>query len=179
MSPVRDPADNAAGRRQAHRSIKALPPRIAEIDAPLPRCATISFSGTFGCSGTQSTRTKCRGPHSAAPPSPNTPLESAYASPPRAWCDESKCREWRSSDSRKQLQSLAHDVNRNRRMQRRKRRVTLHLVDQRRRDELVLLHRRPAANHAMPDGRRSREIAGMKRVGNQLKSHGAVGRAGV
>ena len=76
----------------------------------------------------------------------------------------------------KQAQRFAHDVDGDGRVQRRERRVALDLVDQLGRDELVFLHRRAAANHAMADGRRGREVAGVKRVGNELEGHGAVGQ---
>ena len=75
-----------------------------------------------------------------------------------------------------QPQRLAHDVNGDGRVQRRKGRVAFHLVDQLGRDELILLHRRPAGNHAMADGRRRREVAGVQRVGHQLEGDGAVGQ---
>ena len=77
----------------------------------------------------------------------------------------------------KQPQRLAHDVDGDGRVQRRKGRVALHLVDQLRRNELVLLHRRTAANHAMADGRRGRKVAGVQRVGHQLEGHGALGQS--
>jgi hypothetical protein len=76
----------------------------------------------------------------------------------------------------KEAQRLAHDVDGDGRVQRRKGRVALHLVDQRRRDELVFLHRGAAANHAMADGHRGREVAGVKRVGHQLEGDGARGQ---
>ena len=79
-------------------------------------------------------------------------------------------------NARKQPQCFAHDVNSNRRVQRRKLRVAFNLVDQLRSDALIFLHRRPAANHAMADGRRSREFARVQCIGHQLESDGAVGK---
>ena len=76
----------------------------------------------------------------------------------------------------KEPQRLAHDVDGDGRVQRREGRVALHLVDQLRRDELVLLHRRAAANHAMADGRGGREVAGVERVGDELEGDGARGQ---
>ena len=38
------------------------------------------------------------------------------------------------------------------------------------------LHRRPAADHAMADRRRGRELAGVQRIGHQLECNGAVGQ---
>ena len=49
MSPVRLPLMMPPVGVSPIDVSRHLPPRIAEIDAPLPRCATISFSGTFGC----------------------------------------------------------------------------------------------------------------------------------
>ncbi len=40
------------------------------------------------------------------------------------------------------------------------------------------LHRGAAADHAMADGRRGGEVAGVERVGDQLEGHGAVGQRG-
>ena len=76
----------------------------------------------------------------------------------------------------KQAQRLAHDVDGDGRVQRRERSVALHLVDQLGRDELVFLHGRAAADHAMADGRRGREVAGVQRIGHQLEGHGAGGQ---
>ena len=39
------------------------------------------------------------------------------------------------------------------------------------------LHGGAAANRAMADGRRGRELAGVQRVGHQLECHGAVGQS--
>ena len=80
-------------------------------------------------------------------------------------------------DAGKQAQRLAHDVNGDGRVQRRKGSVALHLVDQFGRDALVFEHRRSAGDHAMADGSRSREVAGVKRVGNQLESDGTRGQS--
>ena len=55
---------------------------------------------------------------------------------------------------RKQPQCLAHDVNRDGCVQRRKSCVAFDLVDQRRRNALVLADGGPSANHAVSDGRR-------------------------
>ena len=75
-----------------------------------------------------------------------------------------------------EAQGLAHDVDGNRRVQRRQVAVALYLVDQFGRNALVVLKRGSAANHAMADGRRGREVAGMERVGHQLEGNGAVGQ---
>ena len=49
MSPVRVPLMMPpVGVRPIDVS-RHLPLRIAVMEAPLPRCATISFSGTLGC----------------------------------------------------------------------------------------------------------------------------------
>ena len=63
-------------------------------------------------------------------------------------------------------------------MQRREIRVALDLVDQGRRDALILLYRWSAAHDAMADGRRVREVAGIERIGNQLESNRAIRQSG-
>ena len=77
----------------------------------------------------------------------------------------------------KKAQRLAHDVNGNGRVQRRKGRVAFHLVNQLGRDALVFQHRRSAGNHAMTDRDRSRKVGGVQRVGHQLEGHGARGQS--
>ena len=76
----------------------------------------------------------------------------------------------------KQRQRLPHDVDGDGRVQRRKGRVALHLVDQLRSDELVLQHRGPAAHHAMADGRGAGKSIAAQRVGHQPESHRARGQ---
>ena len=78
--------------------------------------------------------------------------------------------------AREKLQSFAHDVNRDGRMQRRKICVALDLVNQFRSDTLVLLHGRSAANHAMPNGSRGGEVARVQRIRNQLECDRSVGQ---
>jgi hypothetical protein len=58
-----------------------------------------------------------------------------------------------------EAQRLAHDVDRDGRVQRGKSRIALHLVDQLRRDALVVLHGGAAADHAMADGGRGGQLA--------------------
>ena len=178
MSPVRVPLMIPAGRRQAHRRVEAFAianrrdrRAVAEmrddqlrrhiglqlVDDRLVRNAVIAVA-------THAHRRVFR-------------RESAYAWPPRAWCDESMCRGSRSWARRETgLQRLAHDVNGDGRMQRRERLVAVDLIDQLGRDELVLIHRRPAAHRAMPDRRRGRELAGVQRIRNQLECHRAAGQ---
>jgi hypothetical protein len=50
MSPVRVPLMMPPVGVRPIEVSRQTPLRMAEIDAPLPRCAAISFSGTFGCS---------------------------------------------------------------------------------------------------------------------------------
>ena len=78
----------------------------------------------------------------------------------------------------KEAQRLAHDVDGDGRVQRREGGVALHLVDQFGRDELVLLHGGPAADHAMADGSRGGEVGGVERVGDEFEGHGTVGQSG-
>jgi len=61
-------------------------------------------------------------------------------------------------------------------VQRRKIGVALDLVDQLGRDALILLHRGSAANHAMANSGRSGEVAGVKRVGDQLEGNRTIGQ---
>jgi len=61
-------------------------------------------------------------------------------------------------DAGKELEGLAHDVDGDGCMQRRESCVAIDLVDELRRDELVLVDGGPAADHAMADGRRGREV---------------------
>ncbi len=49
MSPVRVPLMMPPDGVRPIEVSRHWPLRIAEIDAPFPRCATISFSGTLGC----------------------------------------------------------------------------------------------------------------------------------
>ena len=50
MSPVRVPLMMPETGVMLIDVSRHSPLRIAEMDAPLPRCATISLYGTFGCS---------------------------------------------------------------------------------------------------------------------------------
>jgi len=78
-------------------------------------------------------------------------------------------------NARKQPQRLAHDVNGDRRVQRRESRVAFNLVDQCRRDALVLANSRSPADHAVSDGRRGRDLARFERIGYQLEGNRAAG----
>ncbi len=75
----------------------------------------------------------------------------------------------------KQVQRLAHDVDGDGCVQRRKSLVAFDLVDELGRDELVFADGWTSAHRAMADGCRGREIAGVKRVDHELECHGEAG----
>ncbi len=76
-------------------------------------------------------------------------------------------------NSGKEPQRFAHDVDGNWRMQRRKGRVALHLIDQLGCDELVFLHSWSAGNHAMTDCHRRGEVGRVQRIRDQFEGDGA------
>ena len=78
-------------------------------------------------------------------------------------------------DAGKQTQRLAHDVDGDGRVQRRQSFVAFDFVDELGRDELVLAYGRSAAHRAMAYGSRSREFAGVQRIGYQLECHRTTG----
>ena len=73
-------------------------------------------------------------------------------------------------------QRLPHDVYGDGRVQRRKRGVALHFINQFGCDELIFFDGRPAGYDTMADGSRRREVARVKRIGDQSKSHSPRGQ---